>query len=202
MPKTKEQFEELREKKKDIIFTTALRLFAEKGYHNTSINDIAKVAKISTGLAYHYFTSKQNILEAIIEEWLETTDRLFKEFDKSDNPIKKMRDIIETVFGMIETNKELWKLYVTLLVQPGVFKKIKKMALKQEQKYINALVEIIASLGFSKPLIEAKFFDVFLDGIWLNFLKDEEDFPLQEMKEFLLQRYSKEGIAKLIKTKN
>ncbi len=198
MPRTKEQFAELREKKREIIIKTAIKLFARKGYDNTSINDIAKAAKISTGLTYHYFTSKQKILEELINQWLHMADGIFSEFLRHADPFDQMKYGIEAVFYFLESNKELWKLYISFIAQPGILKKVKKMALLNTQEYMKTLEKILSDLGFKNPEVEARFIDVFLDGIWLNYFMAEEDFPLSEMKEFLLQRYSKKGIAKLI----
>jgi AcrR family transcriptional regulator len=49
------------------ILDTALAVFAEKGFANTSIKDLAEVANISAGLIYHYFPSKEKLLEATVE---------------------------------------------------------------------------------------------------------------------------------------
>ena len=54
MPKTKEQFEEIRNKSKAAIIEAALELFANNGFHNTSITQIAKKAGVSKGLMYNY----------------------------------------------------------------------------------------------------------------------------------------------------
>ncbi len=198
MPRTKEQFAQLREKKRDTILKTAIKLFSRKGYENTSINDIAKAAKISTGLTYHYFTSKQKILEELINQWLQMADNIFNEFLCHDDPFDKMKYGIEAVFNLLESNKELWKLYISFVAQPGILKKVKKMAVSNTQEYMKTLEAILSDLGFKNPEIESRFVDVFLDGIWLNYFMSEEDFPLSDMKEFLLQRYSKKGIAKLL----
>ena len=53
MPRTKEQFEEIRSRTKQKILESALELFAEKGFKGTSISEIAKTANISKGLAYN-----------------------------------------------------------------------------------------------------------------------------------------------------
>jgi AcrR family transcriptional regulator len=49
------------------ILETALKVFASNGFKGTSIKDIAEAAGISQGLMYHYFTSKENLLEATVE---------------------------------------------------------------------------------------------------------------------------------------
>jgi AcrR family transcriptional regulator len=56
-----------RDRREDIL-TASLNLFAEKGFHGTSMRDIARGARITEGLIYHYFASKRDLFRAIIEE--------------------------------------------------------------------------------------------------------------------------------------
>ena len=67
-PRTSKQFDKIRQQKKRLILDTSLELFAEKGFHATSISQIAKKAKISKGLIYNYFESKDDILNEISNE--------------------------------------------------------------------------------------------------------------------------------------
>ena len=62
-PRTKQQFEDIREEKRSLIMKVALELFAEEGYHNTSISKIASRAGISKGLLYNYFDSKEDLIK-------------------------------------------------------------------------------------------------------------------------------------------
>ena len=71
MPKTEEQFEEIRYVKKKLIMESALNIFAINGYDNTSISEIAKSAGISKGLMYNSFASKDNLHKAILLSGLE-----------------------------------------------------------------------------------------------------------------------------------
>ncbi|MPZ69494.1 MAG: TetR family transcriptional regulator [Actinobacteria bacterium] len=57
-----------RDRREDIL-QASLNLFAEKGFHGTSMRDIAKAADITEGLIYHYFASKRDLFTAIIEEY-------------------------------------------------------------------------------------------------------------------------------------
>ncbi|MFS0882376.1 TetR/AcrR family transcriptional regulator [Metabacillus niabensis] len=56
---------------KDKIIKSALELFAEKGFHNTSVQEIANHANIAKGTLYAHFTSKKSILVAIYEYYLD-----------------------------------------------------------------------------------------------------------------------------------
>lgn len=57
-----------RDRREDIL-TASLNLFATKGFHGTTMRDIAKEANITEGLIYHYFASKRDLFRAIIEEY-------------------------------------------------------------------------------------------------------------------------------------
>ncbi len=52
--------------KSDVILSSACTVFRQKGYHGTSIRDIAKAAEFSVPGLYHYFGSKREILFAIM----------------------------------------------------------------------------------------------------------------------------------------
>lgn len=56
--------------KRKLILDSAIKVFADKGYHGTRISDIARQAEIAYGLVYHYFKNKEDILDAIFfERW-------------------------------------------------------------------------------------------------------------------------------------
>ena len=57
-----------RDRREDIL-QASLHLFARRGFHGTSMRDIAREAKIADGLIYHYFASKRDLFRAIIEEY-------------------------------------------------------------------------------------------------------------------------------------
>ena len=55
-------------KTKRKIFETSMRLFAEKGYDATSIEDITETVGVAKGTLYYHFTSKEEIFDFLIEE--------------------------------------------------------------------------------------------------------------------------------------
>ncbi|HEX6699226.1 MAG TPA: TetR/AcrR family transcriptional regulator [Gaiellaceae bacterium] len=56
------------EDKRRLILDAAVRVFAREGYHDARVGDISKEAGVAYGLVYHYFTSKEAVLEAVFRE--------------------------------------------------------------------------------------------------------------------------------------
>jgi TetR/AcrR family transcriptional regulator, fatty acid metabolism regulator protein len=56
------------ESRRDELLAAAVRVFARKGYHTCRVSDIADEAGASHGLVYHYFSSKDEVLETIFRE--------------------------------------------------------------------------------------------------------------------------------------
>jgi TetR/AcrR family fatty acid metabolism transcriptional regulator len=63
------------EDKRRLILDAAIRVFARKGYHTCRVGDIAEEAGVAHGLLYHYFRSKEELLETIFREtWRDVLD--------------------------------------------------------------------------------------------------------------------------------
>lgn len=68
------------------ILDAAVRTFADLGYHGARVSDIAEHAGVAHGLLYHYFASKEEVLQTIFREnWGELLER-FKAVERSDEP--------------------------------------------------------------------------------------------------------------------
>jgi AcrR family transcriptional regulator len=74
------------EDKRRLILDAAVRVFARKGYHTSRVGDIAEEAGVAHGLLYHYFRSKEELLETIFREtWRDLLDavRTVEDTDES-----------------------------------------------------------------------------------------------------------------------
>ena len=56
------------EQKRQLLLDAAVRVFARKGYHACRVGDIAQEAGVAYGLLYHYFGSKEEVLETIFRQ--------------------------------------------------------------------------------------------------------------------------------------
>lgn len=81
-----------------LILTTAFRLFMEKGYEHTSIQDIIdQLGGLSKGAIYHHFKSKEDILAAVIEQMTAESNQMLASIrDRSDlNGREKLKAIFK-----------------------------------------------------------------------------------------------------------
>ena len=75
------------EKRKQELLKIAYRMFIEKGYDNTSIDEIIANAGIAKGTYYYYFPSKEATLEAVIDMMINEEVEKAKEAVSSSMPI-------------------------------------------------------------------------------------------------------------------
>jgi len=73
--------------KRDVILDAALRCFVERGFHGTSMPDIAERAGIAAGTIYHYFPSKEALVNTLFRTWkAEIAQRVFAAFPQHAPP--------------------------------------------------------------------------------------------------------------------
>jgi len=74
------------EDKRRQLLDAAVRVFARKGFHASRVGDIAEEAGVAHGLLYHYFKSKDQVLEAVFQEnWSLLVARI-ESVEKTDEP--------------------------------------------------------------------------------------------------------------------
>lgn len=190
-PRTKEQFEEIRKTSKENILTVALELFAQNGYQGTSIALIAKKARISKGLMYNYFKSKEKLLDEIVLEGFNIIMEMDYGLGKSGEPADKLKSLIDETLNNIANNLHYWQLFTALLVQPRVQKKFEKKIHQIRDFYVSSMAEIFRELDSSNPELDSFLLGTHFDGLALNFIAAPIDFPMEQIKIALYERYSK-----------
>jgi AcrR family transcriptional regulator len=82
------------EEKRRLILDAAARVFARKGFHASRVGDIAEEAGVAHGLLYHYFESKDEVLDTIFREhWEQVLERLHSVEVSSEAPEQQLRDV-------------------------------------------------------------------------------------------------------------
>ena len=188
-PRTEEQYKEIRHEKRQLIMNTTLELFALHGYESTTINQIAKRANISKGLLYNYFESKEDLLEAILNKGIDEMMEIFDPNKDGILEVSEMEFFINESFKMVEKNRVFWKLYMSVSLQPSVFKLIEKRIEELYQPIMKMTANYFQEAGFENPLIDTIIFGALMDGITMDYVMKPDLFPLEHIKKELINRY-------------
>ena len=164
-PRTKEQFEEMRESRRLQIMQIALKLFAEEGYSHCSISMLAQKAGISKGLMYNYFDSKQALLGAIIDHGMHEIMDLF---DPDHNGVledHEFEEFVKKVFAAIRGHKEYWIMFISVFLQP----RVKEMVTSESfmvyvERYLEMLAQYFKRRGYENPMLEMLTFSSLIEG--------------------------------------
>jgi TetR/AcrR family transcriptional regulator, fatty acid metabolism regulator protein len=82
------------EDKRRQILGAAVRVFARKGFHASRVGDIAEEAGVAHGLLYHYFDSKDQVLEAVFHEnWSVLIERIASVEQSDESAADQLRHI-------------------------------------------------------------------------------------------------------------
>jgi TetR/AcrR family transcriptional regulator, fatty acid metabolism regulator protein len=99
--------------KRRLILDAAVRVFARQGFHTCRVADIADEANVAYGLVYHYFSSKDEILDTLFLERWGLMLTAIKDTDRSPQPPQaKLRAIAGFIVDSYRHDPELMKVII------------------------------------------------------------------------------------------
>lgn len=111
----KATFDKIPKEKRERILNVAIKEFADNGFENTSIQQIAKKAGISVGSIYKYFENKETMFSMVVHEGMSSLEELLMSLaDSSEDILVKAETIIRELLKYSRKNPELIKLYCQL----------------------------------------------------------------------------------------
>lgn len=100
--------------KEERIFAEAVRIFRQKGYHATSMQNIADAVGLQKASLYHYLPSKQALLFKIFEQSSGTlTQQLEAICASSDSPTRKLQRAIESHLVVLCDHLDIYTVYLS-----------------------------------------------------------------------------------------
>jgi len=124
------------------ILNAALKVFAEKGFYNTRISEIAREANVADGTIYLYFKNKDDILISLFEEEIgKICDLIREELAKAKDPVEKLRIFASHHLNLILKNRELAEVMQVELRQSPKF--MLEYVNKIFMEYVNLVKAII-----------------------------------------------------------
>ena len=193
MPRSAAQSEAARLRSATVIRHAALELFAEHGFHATTIAHIAKRAGVSKGLVHNYFATKEDLLVAIVVDELlaapdevgtsptvvgphtpqpERTNLVGHVGAPSGHAIgDPLYRLISRAIQRTLEQPDLYRLFFALVLQPGMTPVLRRIDARIGERLAQEEAELIAAFRESEdPLTDALLFQSTLNGIALTML--------------------------------
>jgi TetR/AcrR family fatty acid metabolism transcriptional regulator len=99
--------------KRRVILDAAIRVFAREGFHRCRVSDIAREANVAYGLVYHYFRSKDEVLNTIFSERWSLLLETIAEVEKQEAPVReKLYAIASFIIDSYQHNPDLMKVII------------------------------------------------------------------------------------------
>lgn len=190
--------------KKEFIKQTALNLFAKNGFEGTTVREIAKQANVNLAMISYYFSSKEHLLEEIINEKLNDIKIRDTEIKKTKSAEESLKNVIKLLLQKTIKNQAFFNLLHSELsvkqrvLTADIYYKVKE--------HNDAIIKMIIDQGikekFFKRNSDAEIISIFILGPYINFVLNKryykEKLKLTTEEEF--QNYINTSLIETITT--
>ncbi|MDY8136241.1 TetR/AcrR family transcriptional regulator [Aquimarina sp. 2201CG5-10] len=176
--------------KKSQIIEIATRLFSEKGYENTPISKVCEVADISKGLVFHHFKSKDGLLREIFASTTQLIVEMNQSTKSTQPPTQQLLDLLEAFFEQLKKDKMFFQLNLNVMTQPKTRELLNDLIKERSSFILDSVQSIFKQIDSENALIDSYLFIAELDGIALNFLGIFDNYPLDQIKDKLIKKYT------------
>jgi AcrR family transcriptional regulator len=145
--------------KRRVILDAAVRVFARQGFHTCRVSDIADEAGVAYGLVYHYFSSKETILDTLFLERWDVMLAAIAEADASERSAReKLRAIASFIVDSYRYDPDLMKVIIVEVTRAAnTFGRTHLVKIMQAHQGIARIVAGAQEDGSFRPELDALF---------------------------------------------
>jgi TetR/AcrR family fatty acid metabolism transcriptional regulator len=182
--------------KRRLILDAAVRVFARQGFNGCRVSDIADEAGVAYGLVYHYFRSKDEVLDTLfLERWNVLLDAI-RETDRQDiSPREKLYAIASFIVDSYRHDPELMKVIIVEVTRAAnSFGQTHLAKIREAYELIANIVQKAQDEGAFKDTITPQFAAMAFYGAieqvltgWIFELLPESDAEYEQAKGFVVE---------------
>jgi TetR/AcrR family fatty acid metabolism transcriptional regulator len=145
--------------KRRLILDAAVRVFARQGFHACRVADIADEAGVAYGLVYHYFASKDEVLDTLFLERWDVMLELIRQVDAEAIPVReKLQAIASFIVDSYQHDPDLMKVIIVEVTRAAnSFGNTHIATIREAYDLIGGMIAKAQAEGVFKQEIEARF---------------------------------------------
>jgi len=182
--------------KRRLILDAAVRVFARQGFNGCRVSDIADEAGVAYGLVYHYFRSKDEVLDTLFLERWNVLLEAIRETDRQDiSPREKLYAIASFIVDSYRHDPELMKVIIVEVTRAAnSFGQTHLAKIREAYELIANIVEKAQDEGAFKDTITPQFAAMAFYGAieqvltgWIFELLPQSDEEYEQAKGFVVE---------------
>jgi len=128
------------------ILAAAERVFAQKGFHSATVDEIANQAELAKGTIYLYFKNKRDIFYTLVDEKVDSLMELAKaEIKREAQSIEQLKRLVKSQLEFFQNNRDFFRITISeqTRFELGIKDEFRKRMMQKHLKYTNIVARII-----------------------------------------------------------
>jgi AcrR family transcriptional regulator len=167
--------------RRETILAAAMAVFAERGYHGASVDDVAHAAGVSKALIYEHFPSKKDLHESLVErEVADLFARLEANAASGSHGADRMQGGIDAFLGFVEERRTAWR----MLFRDAADAEVAEVLDRVEAQAVGLIVALSADEAGDRPAEDREVYARMLSGALqalANWWLDHPDVPRERL---------------------
>jgi AcrR family transcriptional regulator len=181
--------------KRRAILDAAISVFARQGFHNARVSDVAAEAGVAYGLVYHYFDSKDQMLNELFTERWSLLLEAGREADAAlDSPREKLAAVSSFIIESYRHNPELMKVIIVEVTRAAnSFGRTHLPEIRQAYEQIGSIVAEAQAAGEFRDDVSPQFASMLFYGAieqllsgWIFGLVPDSDGDFEHAKQLVV----------------
>ena len=146
--------------------------------------------KLLVLIIYNYFKSKHEILSTLILDLMEEMLEMLN--IDPEKPLNRngFVNVIEKSVDEVLKNPQRSKLYMSLSFQPDVTPLLMEQMMPKLQPFMLLLGNYFIEKGHEDPMTMMRYYSAVLDGVQMHILLDPENFPVEKVKQMMINQFA------------
>lgn len=174
--------------RKDRIVRATVECITKYGYHNFSMQDVARTAGVSKGIIHYYFLNKDELMMSVLDRVSGDIEQILtKDMEGITDPVKRLEIFVNVCANVVRNTREYYQVSMDFWTQINQKDAVRDVISKHYDKFRDTCAKVLTegiSTGCFKKIDEkqyASYIISVIDGLSLQWLFDDKAFDYDEI---------------------
>lgn len=174
--------------RKDQIVRATVDCISRHGYHNFSMQDVARTAGVSKGIIHYYFLNKDELMMSVLDKVAGDIEQVLQsDMASIEDPVQKIEIFVNVCFDVVRSTREYYQVNMDFWTQINQKEEVRAVIARHYAKFRETAAAVVrqgVSSGKFRPVDPVQYGSyviAVIDGLSLQWLFDEKVFDYEAM---------------------